>query len=295
MSRRFPVTAALKLLRPKQWTKNLLVFAALLFSGGLTQVFLVQRSVLAFVSFCLLSGAVYVINDLADRETDREHPKKRRRPLAAGDISPHGALITAGTSFVLAVLLAWPLGSLFLAIAAVYFGLVFAYSLWWKHVVVLDVLVVAMGFVLRAAAGAAAIAVYVSPWLLICTFFLAVFLAVSRRRHEYVLLGGNGGQHRSVLNDYTLPYLDQVISIVTSTALVTYTLYTVKGTDHEYLVITLPFVVFGVLRYLYLVQCRQQGGSPEDILLGDVPILLTVVGWVIVSGLVIYGLPYWKG
>ena len=294
MPQRAPVRAALKLLRPKQWTKNLLVFAALLFSGSLTQVPLVERSLLAFASFCLLSGAVYVINDLADMDTDREHPKKRRRPLAAGEISVRGAVITAVASLILAVVVAWPLGSIFLGIAAVYFGLVFAYSLWWKHVVVVDILVVAVGFVLRAAAGAAAIQVSVSPWLLICTFFLAVFLTVSRRRHEYVLLGCNGGQHRSVLDNYTLPYLDQVISIVTSTALVTYTLYTVKGTDHQYLVVTLPFVVFGVFRYLYLVHCRQEGGSPEDILLGDVPILVTVLGWVIVSGIVIYGLPSWR-
>ncbi len=271
-------------LRPHQWTKNFVVLAALIFAERLYHPpsFLLAGG--AFVVFCMLSGAVYLVNDLVDLEGDRRHPVKRMRPLASGALSTSMAKGAAGAlaGFGLAASLA--IGWKFAAVAALYYGAMMAYSMALKHIVVVDVLVVAMGFVLRALAGAVAIGVVFSHWLLICTLLGALFLALAKRRHELTLLAGGAAEHRRILGEYSPYLLDQMIAVVTASTVVSYALYTLApetvsrfGTDR--LVWTLPFVLYGILRYLYLVHQKDEGGNPTTVLLNDRPILVTVALW----------------
>jgi 4-hydroxybenzoate polyprenyltransferase len=271
-------------LRPHQWTKNLVVLGPLLFAELLFDVPSLLAALGAVVVFCALSGAVYLVNDLADLEGDRRHPIKRNRPLASGALSEGlakwSALALAGT----ALAGAWALGPSFAVVAAVYVFTMVAYSLVLKNVVVLDVLVLALGFVLRAIAGAVAIDVAFSNWLLICTLLLALFLALAKRRQELTLLAGGASEHRRILGEYSPYLLDQMIAVVTASTVVSYALYTLApetvekfGTDR--LVWTLPFVLYGIFRYLYLVHRKEEGGNPSQVLLNDRPILVTVALW----------------
>lgn len=271
-------------LRPHQWTKNLVVLAALIFAERLFHPQSVTAAAVAFGVFCLLSGAVYLINDLVDVELDRRHPVKRKRPLASGQLSPRMAV--ASTAIVVAVSLlgSFALGLRFGIVAVVYFVTMTAYTLALKNVVILDVLVVAFGFVLRAVAGALAIDVAFSSWLLVCTLLLALFLALAKRRHELTLLAGEAAQHRRILGEYSPYLLDQMIAVVTASTLVSYALYTLApetvakfGTDR--LIWTLPFVLYGIFRYLYLVHRKEEGGNPTNVLFNDRPILVTVALW----------------
>lgn len=271
-------------LRPHQWTKNLVVLAALIFAERLFEPQALWAAGSAFAVFCLLSGSVYLINDLADRERDRRHPVKRHRPIASGAFSPRLAVVA--TVLIAAGALGWSaaIGGNFEKTAVVYFVTMAAYSFALKNVVILDVLVVAFGFVLRAIAGAVAIRVAFSNWLLICTLLLALFLALAKRRHELTLLAEEAAGHRRILGEYSLDLLDQMIAVVTASTLVSYALYTLApetvekfGTDR--LVWTLPFVLYGIFRYLYLVYKKEQGGSPTRVLLNDRPILVTVALW----------------
>lgn len=266
-------------LRPKQWSKNAFIFAAILFSGRLLEIPLLLRGLQAFAVFCTLSGAVYLLNDLADREKDRLHPRKGLRPLAAGLISPRQAGTAA--AFLLAVGLAWAfrLGWQVGIISLAYAALVVVYSFYFKNVVIVDVFVVASGFVLRVLAGAAAIQTRVSAWLLVSVTLLALFLALGKRRHELASLE-RPGEHRGILADYTLPLLDQLIATVTSSTVVVYALYTSLGTENHSLMLTIPLVLFGICRYLYLLYCRQSGGEPETLVLQDKPLAATVLLWI---------------
>lgn len=280
-----PVAASLfRALRPAQWTKNLIVFAALIFGQRLLDGTAVVRSVVAFLTFCALSGVVYLVNDVVDRDADRQHPLKRHRPIAAGHLSVATALIAGGVLLAAALTASLWLGPAFLAHAAAYVALQLAYSLGLKRQVILDVLAIAIGFVIRASAGGAAIDVPVSQWLLVCTILLALFLALAKRRHEITLLGEDAARHRSILGEYT-PYLvDQMIGVVTASTLTAYAFYTVSSeTAHrfgtEWLGLTLPFPLYGIFRYLYLVHRRSQGGSPTELLLADRPLLLCVALW----------------
>lgn len=283
----------LRSLRPQQWTKNLVVLAALIFAERLYDPEALAAAGGAFVVFCMLSGAVYLINDLMDLEGDRRHPVKKLRPLAAGALSPRFA--ATATVALAAGALGWSLaiGTAFAITSVVYFVVMTAYSLTLKHVVILDVLLVAFGFVLRAIAGAVAIREPFSNWLLICTLLLALFLALAKRRHELTLLAGDAAGHRRILGEYSLDLLDQMIAVVTASTLVSYALYTLApetvekfGTDR--LVWTLPFVLYGIFRYLYLVYQKEQGGSPTTVLLNDRPILVTVALWAATVVTVIY-------
>ena len=271
-------------LRPHQWTKNLVVLAALIFAERLYHVPSLRLAGGAFVVFCMLSGAVYLVNDLADLEGDRRHPVKRTRPLPAGllstSVAKAGAVALAGAG----IAASFAIGGKFAAVAVLYFGAMMAYSLALKNIVVVDVLIVAMGFVLRALAGAVAIGVAFSHWLLICTLLFALFLALAKRRQELTLLAGGAAQHRRILGEYSPYLLDQMIAVVTASTVVSYALYTLApetisrfGTDR--LVWTLPFVLYGILRYLYLVHQKEEGGNPAEVLLNDRPILVTVALW----------------
>lgn len=271
-------------LRPAQWTKNLIVFAALIFGQRLLDGEAVLRSVVAFLAFCALSGVVYLLNDVVDREADRQHPLKRLRPIAAGDLSVTAALVSGAVLLVGALTASALLGGVFLAHAVTYVALQVAYTLGLKRQVILDVLSIALGFVVRASAGGAAIGVPVSQWLLICTILLALFLALAKRRHEITLLGDDAARHRAILGEYT-PYLvDQMIAVVTASTLMGYAFYTVSNETEqrfgtEWLGLTLPFPLYGIFRYLYLVHRRSQGGSPTELLLADRPLLVCVALW----------------
>jgi len=294
LSRR-PLSVSLaRSLRPSQWTKNLIIFAALMFGERLLDARSVFLASAAFVIFCALSGVVYLVNDVADRDADRSHPVKRHRPIASGDLPVRAAIGAAIVLVTGALAAAYWLGTLFGVLASSYVALLALYSGPLKHIVIIDVLTIAIGFVLRAAAGAVAINVPISHWLYVLTILLALFLALSKRRHELVLLADRATGHRRILQEYSPYLLDQMISVVTASTIVAYAFYTVSpetiekfGTDR--LGLTLPFPLYGIFRYLYLVHKREGGGSPADMLLTDRPLLLCVGLWTIAVAIIIYG------
>ena len=281
-------------LRPSQWTKNLVIFAGLIFGQRLLDPRAVGRSIAAFAIFCALAGVVYLINDVADREADRRHPIKRRRPIASGAVSPATAIGTAAVLGVVALGFAWRLSPAFAGVAAFYVALLALYSGPLKHIVILDVLTIAVGFVLRAVAGAVAVDVAISHWLLICTILGALFLALSKRRHELVLLADGATSHRPILEEYSPYLLDQMIGVVTASTLISYVIYTVSPETvqkfhTDYLGLTVIFPLYGIFRYLYLVHLKEGGGSPADTLLNDRPLLACVALWAVAAALIIYG------
>lgn len=295
-----PVAVSLLVsLRPAQWTKNLIVFTALLFGQrGTAPAFLdphaIVRAIAAFGIFCVLSGIVYLINDVADREADRLHPRKRYRPIASGAVPPGLALGTAAVLTVVALAASWMLSPMFALVAVTYLSLLALYSGPLKHVVIIDVLTIAIGFVLRAIAGAVAIDVLISHWLLILTILLALFLALSKRRHELVLLADGATSHRPILEEYSPYLLDQMIAVVTASTLVTYVISTVSDETvqkyhTDYLGLTLVFPLYGIFRYLYLVHQKEGGGSPADMLVNDRPLLACVALWAMTVTGIIYG------
>lgn len=284
-------------LRPSQWTKNLIIFLPLMFGQRLLYVRDVAFAVAAFAIFCGLSGVVYLINDVADREADRIHPTKRQRPIASGALPVPLALATAAILAAAALGAAFWLRPAFGLLGTLYLALLASYSGPLKHLVIIDVLTIAIGFVLRAAAGAVVIGVAISHWLLILTILLALFLALSKRRHELVLLADGATSHRRILQEYSPYLLDQMISVVTASTLVAYAFYTVSpetvakfGTDR--LVWTLPFPLYGIFRYLYLVHQKEGGGSPAEMLLNDRPLLVCVALWAITVAAILYGPDY---
>ena len=293
-ARRSVMSSLVRSLRPSQWTKNLIIFAALLFARRLTDWSAVLLSVAAFAVFCALSGVVYLVNDIVDREADRRHPLKRNRPIASGALPVAVAATTATLLGAGALTAAFLLRFEFGVVATGYVALLALYSGPLKHVVIIDVLTIAIGFVLRAVAGAVVINVEISNWLLIVTVLLALFLALSKRRHELVLLADGATSHRPILEEYSPYLLDQMISVVTASTLVSYAFYTVSpdtvqkfGTDK--LGLTLPFPLYGIFRYLYLVHQKEGGGSPSDLLLNDRPLLACVALWAAAVVLVLYG------
>jgi 4-hydroxybenzoate polyprenyltransferase len=280
-------------LRPGQWTKNLLVFAPLVFAVRLFDLQSDVKAGLAFLVFCALSSAVYLVNDVMDREADRQHPRKRLRPIAAGTISVATALLTATVLGTAALGAGFALEWRFGAIAAGYVVLQVLYSTRLKHIVIVDALTLAIGFVLRAIAGALAIDVVVSHWLFVCTILGALFIALAKRRHEIVLLAGGAGTHRPILDEYSPYLIDQMIGVVTASTLIAYIFYTISPETEQkfgtsWLGLTIPFAVYGIFRYLYLVHQREGGGSPSDLLLDDRPLLACVTLWVIAVVLIIY-------
>ena len=280
-------------LRPGQWAKNLLVFAGLLFGLRLFDVTAVGRACAAFGIFCLLSGVVYLLNDIVDRDSDRQHPHKARRPIASGALSVPAALTAALALGALALAGAFALGLPFLAVAAGFLALLALYSGPLKHIVIIDVLTIAVGFVLRAVAGAVAVDVDISHWLLVCTILLALFISLSKRRHELLLLADDAASHRPILGEYTPYLLDQMIAVVTASTLIAYVFYTISPETEQkfgthWLGLTVPFPLYGIFRYLYLVHQREGGGSPADLLLTDRPLLVCVTLWALSVVLIIY-------
>ncbi len=282
-----------RLMRVYQWPKNLLVLLPLVFAQDMVRVEADIRALLAFAAFCLASSAAYLFNDIRDLAQDREHPEKRRRPVASGEVGVGAAallgVLLLGGAFALAV----QAGMEFLFALSIYFLLTISYSLFLKHVFLVDVICVALGFVIRAIAGALAIDVVFSNWLVVCTFFLALFLSLGKRRGEIALLEEGAGSHRAVLEHYSIGFIDQLLLLVAGGAIITYTIYTCSpevveriGTDKMYL--TLPFVFYGLARYLWLVREKGAGGDPSGMLFKDMPVMITVLLWVATCAVILY-------
>lgn len=279
-------------MRPEQWLKNGFVLAPIVFSGLVGDADAWLREILAVVAFCAASSAVYLVNDVIDREADRSHPIKKSRPIASGEVSVTTALVVAAILVAAAIGIALWLGGWLPMVLAAYVVLVLLYSAILKRAVFLDVLVVAAGFVLRVVGGAVAINVPVSRWILVVAYLLALYLALGKRRSELVLLGGEAGNHRAVLGHYTLPMVDQAISVVLGATVLAYALYTVAPdtvakVGSEGLLATVPIVLYGLFRYLYLLHKHELGGSPTRALLTDRPLLVCVVIWLAVAAYVI--------
>lgn len=278
--------------RPKQWTKNVFIFAALLFDIKLLDVTHGGRTTLAFILFCILSGSVYLINDLTDIDRDRQHPVKRNRPLASGGLSKSWAVSAAIVLPIIALSMSFLLQPLFGLIALVYFVIQLFYSFGLKDVVILDVLIIAAGFVLRVAAGSAvAEAERFSPWLYVCITLLALFLALGKRRNELLLLEASALGHRKVLQEYSPQLLDEMIALVTSSTVIAYSLYTFSAENlppNKSMMLTIPFLLYSIFRYLYLIYQKNLGGSPEEILLRDVPFVISNLCWGVTVVLILY-------
>jgi len=285
-------------MRPKQWTKNGLVFIALVFTlnqywtpFSTTMYQWLARVSLAFCLFCAVSSAVYLLNDLLDLEKDRQHPVKRNRPLPAGRLRPFQAIVAMLALLSVALPLSFWLAPLFGGIVLGYFFMMVAYSLWLKNVLLLDIFIIAFGFVLRAVAGAVVIDVPISPWLYVCTLLAALFIGFGKRRHELILLNDDAGSHRQILKEYTPEFLEQAMNILMSATVMAYSLYTFSAETlpkNHAMMLTIPFALFGVFRYLYLIHLRNEGGSPEEMLLKDWPILIVSFLWVISAMAILY-------
>jgi len=285
-----------ELLRPKQWVKNFFVFGAIIFARKFLVLDDLWKTLAAFGLFCAVSSSIYIINDIFDRKEDALHPEKKDRPIASGRVSVGAGWVWAGGLGLLGLLGAFGINQYLGVVVLAYFVLNFCYSVVLKHIVILDVIVVALGFVLRVAAGAAAILVPVSPWIIITTLLLALFMALAKRRHELGLLEGSSSKHRRILAEYNPAFLDQMIGVVTTSTLITYALYTmsaetIKHTGTDKLILTVPIVLYGIFRYQYLVYKKEQGGNPTKMMLTDRPLIVAVLLWVIVSGIIIYYKP----
>jgi 4-hydroxybenzoate polyprenyltransferase len=281
-------------LRPNQWTKNLLVFAGLIFAQRLFDPRALTTSIEAFAVFCALSSVVYLVNDLYDRDADRLHPTKAQRPIASGALAPAAAWTAAAVLGAAAMTAAVMINRSFAVVGGLYLVILSAYSVSLKHLVILDVLTLASGFVLRAVAGAVAIDVPFSNWLLLVTLLAALFIGLSKRRAELVSLAGSASGHRRILAEYSPYLLDQMIGVVTASTLIAYAFYTISpevvqrfGTDR--LIYTVPFVIYGIFRYLYLIHQREEGGNPSELLVTDRPLLGCLALWALAVVIILYG------
>lgn len=286
--------ALIRAMRPIQWVKNVFVLAPIVFAEQLGDPQVLGRAMLAFIAFCFAASAIYLVNDLRDREEDRRHPLKRHRPIASGALSVPVATAAAVALAVAALAVALGFGTFFTILIVVYLAINLLYSSGLKHVVILDVMAVSSGYVIRVLAGAAAIDVEVSRWLLLCTIFLALFLIFSKRRHELVLLADEAAGHRAVLDHYSPAFLDQMINVVTASTVVSYALYavddlTVEKFGSDRLVYTLPMVLFGIFRYLYLTYQQLEKRNPTEQVLRDLPSVINVVLWGAVVIWIVYG------
>ncbi|GAB4338463.1 MAG: decaprenyl-phosphate phosphoribosyltransferase [Candidatus Abyssubacteria bacterium] len=282
-------------MRPTQWVKNLIVFAVLIFSMNLFNVEMFGRTSLAFLFFCILSGTVYIINDYADLENDRQHPVKSQRPMASGALAPEFAIRAAVLLTLVGLGGSFALGVKFGLVAMAYYALVVSYSFYLKNVVILDVFAIALGFVIRALAGGIVINRPISDWFLVCTLFLSLFLALAKRRNELLLLEEDAHKHRKALAEYSPYFLDQMIAVVTTSTVISYAMFTVSSESLEYqrfqthkLIYTVPFVLYGIFRYLYLAYHKEQGGSPTKILLTDRALMLDIILWFAACSLILY-------
>lgn len=278
----------IQLLRPKQWIKNLFLFGALLFSRNIDKPTYILAASYAFLCFCITSSTVYIFNDMLDIEKDRKHPKKRKRPLASGALSMREAQMLTAFMLLAAVVLSFMLNYSFGFIVTIYLLNNLLYTLYVKNLVILDVMSIALGFILRVAGGAIAIGVLISPWLLLCTFLLALFLGFSKRRNELLLLQEDAQSHRLILLHYSLDFIDNMLSIVTASTVISYSLYTFYASEDKYSMVTILFVLYGIFRYQYIIYNKNLGESPEEIILTDKPLLIDILLWILTSIVILY-------
>ena len=282
----------LRAMRPRQWAKNVFIFAALVFDGQLARAGPLARTVVGFAMLCLISSSVYLVNDIADLEADRRHPVKRTRPIASGELSVRRAAFAAGLLALASLAISFALGAEFGWIVAGYFGLNLLYSLWLKHAAIIDVLIIAAGFVLRVAAGVSLIQVSrFSPWLYVCTTLLALIIGFGKRRAELLLLADGANSHRPVLDGYNVELLDQLIVVVSATTIMAYSLYTFSAENlpaNHLMMLTIPFVLYGIFRYLRLIHVEKFGGAPEELILTDRPLLITLLLWGLLAIVILY-------
>jgi len=286
-ARRGAARAALAAMRPRQWTKNLLLFAGIVFAAKLGDAGRWAEAIGAFAAYCAASSAAYLVNDVRDAENDRLHPAKRARPVASGELPERHALVLAGALAAGALALTALLGPWSALFMAAFLALQAAYTAALKHVVLIDVLAIGALFVVRAAAGAEAVDVRISPWLLLCTALLALFLALAKRRGELVLVGAEATPGRPVLLGYSLALVDQLVSVVAASTVIAYSLYTFTARDSQAMMVTIPFVLFGVFRYLLLIHRNDLGEEPENVLLTDGPIIATLALWAATSAVIL--------
>lgn len=274
-------------MRPKQWYKNLVIFIGIVFSLNLLNINLWIDVIGAFAIFCALSGSMYIINDIIDIEKDKNHPKKRLRPIASGKLKSNYAVMSVIILVILSFAASYLINSLFLITALTFFILLLVYSLFLKQLIIVDIMIISTGFVLRAIAGCLAVGVLISPWLIICAFLLALFLGIGKRRHELVLLGDNATNHRKILDGYSTEMLDQMINITTSALIMSYSIYTFF-TGKLAIMLTIPFAFYGLFRYIYLVHAKNFGGEPE-MLFKDKGMILSMTLWILLVIIVLYG------
>ena len=274
-------------MRPKQWYKNLVIFIGIVFSLKLLDLSLWIDVIAAFAVFCVISGCLYIINDIIDIDKDKNHPKKCKRPIASGKLKIRSAWSSAVILLIVAFGVSYLISTWFLASAAAFFLLILIYSLFLKQLIIVDMMIISSGFVIRAIAGCAAVGVIVSPWLIICAFLLALFLAIGKRRHELVILGENAGNHRKILDGYSTEMLDQMMNITTSALIMSYSIYTFF-TGKIYIMITIPFAFYGLFKYIYMVHAKNFGGEPE-MLFKDKGMLLSMVIWAVLVIVILYG------
>lgn len=285
----------LKAMRPKQWTKNALLFAGLLFALRFTHWESIWRALAGFGLFCLFSSSVYIINDLRDREKDRLNPRTARRPIASGALKPSVAIAAVTIILPVTFVLSYLLSPGFAVVGAIYMAKDFGYSFGLKHVVIVDVMLIAAGFTLRAVAGALAINVDISPWLYVVTTLGALFLGLNKRKHEVLLLGADASSHRKVLDEYSPALIEEMLAVITASTLMSYTFYTFTADnlpkalqENHLMMLTIPFVLYGIFRYLYLVYQKNEGSSPEEVLLRDKPLLICVLLWAVTAATLLY-------
>ena len=277
----------IQILRPKQWIKNGFVFAALIFSGKFLNFDLLQNNIYAFILFCLTSSTVYVLNDIVDLEKDKLHPDKKKRPLPSGMISKKTAIILDVLLVILVISFSYSNIKVF-AILLAYMIMNILYSFKLKNVVIIDVMIITMGFVMRVEAGSFATGVTISPWLLLCTMLLSLFLAINKRKSELITLEEKGGKHRKILEEYSIEFLDSMLTLVTPSILIAYCLYTFNSVQSRNMMFTIPFVLYGLFRYQYLMLKKNIGGKPEDIFTKDMPFLINIILWIISVFIIIY-------
>lgn len=278
----------IKLLRPRQWIKNFFVLAALIFSRHIDDAEYMAIAAAAFAVFCITSSTVYIFNDLLDMEKDRNHPRKKNRPLASGAVGKSEAIILVLMLLPAVLYSAFRINSVFGLIIVLYLVNNLLYTLYIKHMVILDVMSIALGFIFRVAGGAVAIGVEISPWLLLCTLLLSLFLGFSKRRNELVVLQEDAQNHRAILEHYSLGFIDNMLSIVTASIVISYSMYTFFAYENKYLMITILYVLYGIFRYQYLIYNKNMGESPEEMVLTDKPLLFDIILWVITSTAILY-------
>jgi len=278
----------IRLARPKQLTKNLSVFAALIFAKHVFEPDYFIKVLLGFFCFCLISSCVYILNDIVDANKDMLHPKKKYRPIAAGIISKKEAVALLLMLLPLVITGSFLLDIYFGAVIAIYFANNLLYSFKLKHVVIIDVMSIALGFILRVVGGGLAIRVYISPWILLCTLLLSLFLGFSKRRNELLVLEGDADRHRKILDEYSLSFIDNMLSIVTASTVMAYSLYTFSSSDNYNMMLTIPFVLYGIFRYQYIIYKKNEGGSPEETVMSDIPLIINILLWVVCSTVILY-------